>query len=92
MCTRHQTLSATIDWSHDLLAPAERTLFRRLCVFAGRFMLEDVEQICSSDDTLDVLSSLLDKSLVMKVEAHDLACYRLHETIREYSRTKPSGS
>ena len=42
---RHQTLQTTIEWSHDLLSAAERTLLRRLCVFAGRFTLEDVEGI-----------------------------------------------
>ncbi len=47
---RHQTLRTTIEWSHDLLGPDERTLLRRLCVFAGRFTLEDVEAVCTSDD------------------------------------------
>src|SRR6202011_2594685 len=47
---RHQTLQTTIDWSHDLLSGDERTLVRRLCVFAGRFTLEDVEGVCASDD------------------------------------------
>jgi predicted ATPase len=64
---RHQTLRTTIEWSHDLLAVDERLLLRRLCVFAGRFMLEDVEAVCTSGDVpaarvLDVLSSLVDKS------------------------------
>jgi predicted ATPase len=44
---RHQTLQTTIDWSHDLLSGDERTLLRRLCVFAGRFTLEDVEGVCA---------------------------------------------
>ena len=47
---RHQTLRTTIEWSHDLLGSDERTLLRRLCVFAGRFTLEDVESVCTSDD------------------------------------------
>ncbi|HSS62027.1 MAG TPA: LuxR C-terminal-related transcriptional regulator [Candidatus Limnocylindrales bacterium] len=86
---RHQTLSTTIDWSHDLLTPQERTLLRRLCVFAGRFTLEDVESVCAADaQTLDLLSSLVDKSLVMKEDARGLASYRLHETMREYSALK----
>ena len=88
---RHQTLRTTIDWSHDLLEAGERTLLRRLCVFAGRFTLEDVESVCAPDEgpatqALDLLSSLVDKSLVMKEEAGGLACYRLHETMREYAR------
>jgi predicted ATPase len=67
---RHQTLQTTIDWSHELLDTHERTLLRRLCVFAGRFTLEDVESVCVSDDlpaasALDLLTSLVEKSLVM---------------------------
>jgi predicted ATPase/DNA-binding CsgD family transcriptional regulator len=90
---RHQTLRTTIEWSHDLLAAGERELLRRLCVFAGRFTLEDVESVCSSDDAtaeqgLDLLSSLVDKSLVMKEDARGLAFYRLHETMREYAGFK----
>ena len=87
---RHQTLRTTIEWSHDLLGPDERTLLRRLSVFAGRFTLEDVEAVCTSDDvpaerTLDLLSSLVDKSLVVKEDMGSIACYRLHETMREFA-------
>src|ERR1700686_1232656 len=90
---RHQTLRTTIDWSHDLLEEGERTLLRRLCVFAGRFTLEDVESVCSSDElpaarALDVLSSLVDKSLVIKEDRQHLACYRLPKTMREYAGLK----
>jgi predicted ATPase/DNA-binding CsgD family transcriptional regulator len=90
---RHQTLRTTIDWSYDLLTAAEQTLFRRLCVFAGRFTLEDVESVCGSSEVaatgaLDILSALVDKSLVTKEDVRGLACYRLHETLREYARLK----
>jgi predicted ATPase/DNA-binding CsgD family transcriptional regulator len=90
---RHQTLQTTIDWSHELLAASERALLRRLCVFAGRFTLDDVESVCISDDvppanTLNLLSSLVEKSLVMREDARSLACYRLHETMREYAGLK----
>jgi predicted ATPase/DNA-binding CsgD family transcriptional regulator len=90
---RHQTLRTTVEWSHELLAADERALLRRLCVFASRFTLEDVESVCSSDEVpaeraLDVLSSLVDKSLVVKEDVRGLACYRLHETMREYSELK----
>jgi predicted ATPase/DNA-binding CsgD family transcriptional regulator len=90
---RHQTLRTTIDWSHDLLEAGERALLRRFCVFAGRFTLEDVESVCASGDVpaaqaLDLLSSLVDKSLVLKEDGRGLACYRLHETMREYARLK----
>jgi len=91
--SRHQTLRTTIEWSHDLLTPAERTLLARLCVFAGRFTLDDVEPVCCfgdvpETDALDLLSSLIDKSLVIKEDADGGACYRLHETMREYARLK----
>jgi predicted ATPase/DNA-binding CsgD family transcriptional regulator len=87
---RHQTLRTTIDWSHDLLEPAERTLLRRLCAFAGRFTLEDVEGVCAFGEApaaraVDLLSSLVDRSLVMREDSRSLACYRLHETMREYA-------
>src|SRR6266699_1390870 len=90
---RHQTLRTTIDWSYELLTAAERALLRRLCVFAGRFTLEDVEAVCTADEVpvaaaLDLLSSLVDKSLVMKEDVDGVACYRLHETMREYSALK----
>ncbi|MCW5559947.1 MAG: adenylate/guanylate cyclase domain-containing protein, partial [Verrucomicrobiae bacterium] len=66
---RQQTLGAMIEWSHDLLSPAERMLLRRLAVFAGGRTLEMVEAVCSGEglersQMLDLLSSLADKSLV----------------------------
>jgi predicted ATPase len=81
---RHQTLRTTIEWSYDLLTQAEQTLLTRLCVFAGRFTLDDVTSVCCSDDApaagaLDLLSSLIDKSLVIKEDAAGGACYRLHD-------------
>src|SRR6266568_3642024 len=90
---RHQTLRTTIDWSHDLLSAGEQALFRRLCVFAGRFSLDDIEAVCANDQvpeagTLALLSSLVDKSLVMKEDVKLLARYRLHETMREYASLK----
>jgi predicted ATPase/DNA-binding CsgD family transcriptional regulator len=86
---RHQTLRTTIEWSHDLLTPAERAVLRRCCVFAGRFTLDDVGPVCSPPDgALDLMSSLVDKSLVMKEDAGGLACYRLHETMREFAALK----
>ena len=90
---RHQTLETAIDWSHDLLTAEERTLLRRLCVFAGRFTLEDVAAICMSPSlpparSLDLLSSLVDKSLVLKEDVGSAGCYRFHETMREYAGRK----
>jgi predicted ATPase/DNA-binding CsgD family transcriptional regulator len=90
---RHQTLRTAIDWSFDLLTEPEQILLRRLCVFAGRFTLDDVEGVCASDEivvtgTLDLVASLVDKSLVTKEEVQGTACYRLHETMREYAILK----
>ena len=89
---RQQTLRTTIDWSHDLLTAAEQTLLRRLCVFAGRFTVDDAESVCAFDGTvgsaLDALSALVDKSLVTKEDVRGVACYRLHETMREYAGLK----
>ena len=90
---RHKTLETAIDWSYELLSAAEQTLLRRLCVFAGKFTLEDVEGVCTSDEVpadkaLELLSSLVDKSLVIKEDARGVACHRLHETMREYAARK----
>ena len=91
---RQQTLRTTIDWSHDLLTAPEQRLLRRLCVFAGRFTVDDVEAVSLLDgaaeaDALDVLAGrLVDKSLVMREDASGVACYRLHETMREYTGLK----
>jgi predicted ATPase/DNA-binding CsgD family transcriptional regulator len=90
---RHQTLRTTIEWSHDLLTDGERAVLRRSRVFAGRFILDDVESVCSfggvpGAQALDLVSSLVDKSLVMKEDARGLACYRLHETMREFAGLK----
>src|SRR3989475_7098728 len=94
---RHQTLETTIDWSYELLGDGEQALLRRLCVFAGRFTLEDVEAVCTSADlsvadVLDTMTSLVDKSLVTKEDVRSLACYRLHETRREYATLKLRGA
>ncbi|HEX7264276.1 MAG TPA: LuxR C-terminal-related transcriptional regulator [Candidatus Dormibacteraeota bacterium] len=90
---RHQTLGMAIDWSYALLTDLEQVLFRRLCVFAGRFTLEDVEGVCTSHegraiDALANISSLVDKSLVSKSDVGGVASYRLHETMREYASAK----
>jgi non-specific serine/threonine protein kinase len=89
---RHKTLRAAIDWSHELLSAQERILFRRLAVFAGRFDLDAAEEVCcgdalESEDVLDVLSQLVDKSLVM-ADGDDTVRYRLHETLRQYAGEK----
>lgn len=87
---RQQTLRATIDWSYDLLNEAERTLLRRLSVFAGGWTLEAAESVCAGDgvdesEVLDLLSRLTDKSLVNFAEQDGQARYRLPETVRQYA-------
>jgi predicted ATPase/DNA-binding SARP family transcriptional activator len=85
--TRQQTLHATLAWSHDLLDEDEKILFRRLAVFAGSMSLEAVEHICGGDglDVVDLLSRLVDKSLVQAEHAKGMARYRLLETIRQFA-------
>jgi predicted ATPase/DNA-binding CsgD family transcriptional regulator len=90
---RQRTLHATMDWSHELLSKKERALFRRLSVFAGGFTLEAAESICAGeqlqrDEVLEVLSQLVDKSMVVALEPDGAARYRLLETIRQYGRER----
>lgn len=90
---RQQTLRAAIDWSYDLLSQQERTLLRRLSVFAGSWTLEAAETICAGDgveepDVLDLLMQLVDKSLVMMEEREGKVRYRLLETLRQYGGEK----
>jgi predicted ATPase/class 3 adenylate cyclase len=88
---RQQTLRALIDWSYELLTDAERRLLQRLAVFAGGFTLEAAEAVGASEalaaaDVLDVLSRLVEKSLVT-LDA-DRARYRMLDTVREYAGGK----
>jgi non-specific serine/threonine protein kinase len=90
---RQQTLRALVDWSHELLSPAERVLLRRLAVFAGGFTLEAAEVVCAGEeidaaDMLDLFSHLVDKSLVVAEEQAGTVRYRLLETIRQYAEDK----
>lgn len=84
---RQQTLRALIDWSYDMLPGEEQALLRRLSVFAGGWAFEAVEAICSDLDVLDLLTQLINKSLVV-MEQDDNTRYRLLETIRQYARDK----
>ena len=91
---RQRTLRATIDWSYELLSGEEQTLFQRLCVFAGGFTLEAAEAVCTGEgveegEVLDLLSRLVDKSLVLVAERRgEEARYRLLETIRQYGQER----
>src|SRR5262249_50779207 len=98
---RHQTLRATLDWSYLLLSPEEQILCRRLSVFAGGFSLDAAETVCAfqdqgterlaRDDVFDLLSHLVDKSLVPVRAGSNAECvsrYRLLETVRQYGHER----
>jgi len=89
---RHQTLLASIDWSHGLLAPGEQRVLRRLGVFVGGFSMELAQDIASDEgqdawEVIDALGTLVDRSLV-SVEAGEPPRYRLLETTRAYALEK----
>ncbi|HEX9532289.1 MAG TPA: tetratricopeptide repeat protein [bacterium] len=86
---RQQTLRAAMDWSYDLLSEQERTVLRRLSVFAGGWTLVAAEAVCSGDGVeasaiLDLLAQLVDKSLVGVETKGNEARYGLLETVRQY--------
>lgn len=86
---RQQTLRSTIDWSYNLLTEEERIVLQRLSVFVGGWTLEAAEAICDDPDMLDLLTHLVDKSLVQVDREHgDEARYYFLETIRQYLREK----
>ncbi|MGC5323538.1 BTAD domain-containing putative transcriptional regulator [Micromonospora arida] len=86
---RQQGLRAMIDWSWELLSPGERTVLRRLAVFADGATLATAEQVCAgghvaSDEVLDVLARLIDRSLVLTRHGESPRRYRLPETVAAY--------
>lgn len=91
---RHQTLRAAMDWSYDLLSENEQRILLRLSVFAGGWTLEAAEDVCAGEriephEVLDLLSRLVDKSLVVVMEAPaGDTRYRLLDTVRQYAREK----
>jgi predicted ATPase/transcriptional regulator with XRE-family HTH domain len=90
---RHQTLQATIDWSYDLLSPAEKSVFLRLSIFVNGWTYEAAEFICSDanitpEAILDLLIQLTNKSLVIKEELDVGTRYHMLETIRQYANQK----
>jgi predicted ATPase/class 3 adenylate cyclase len=82
---RQQTLRATLEWSHRLLTPEERVVFRRLAVFAGGFRLDAAQAVAhqTDEDVVRVLDGLVTKSLVDLLP--DSARYRLLEPVRQYA-------
>ncbi len=88
--TRHQTLQAAVDWSDALLSETERAVFHRLSVFTGEFQLEMAEEVCAGGDVppgevLDVVTGLVNKSLVAARSDAHVAWYSLLEPVRQYA-------
>jgi predicted ATPase len=88
---RQKTLRATLDWSYELLQPAEQKLFRRMSVFVSGCTLEAAEAVSNAQndldaDVLDAVASLVDKSLLVQVEnGGNEERFRMLETVREYA-------
>ena len=87
---RQQTLRAMVDWTYDALSDAERRVFDRLAVFGSSFDLEAAEQVVGDNDVLDVLTGLVNKSLVVAERSGGggRTRYRLLETMRHYARER----
>jgi tetratricopeptide (TPR) repeat protein len=95
---RHQTLRATVDWSYELLSDAEQRVFDRLGVFAGGFTLEAAEGVVADEDladenlaaadVVDILDTLVARSMVALDETATQTRYELLETMRQYARER----
>jgi hypothetical protein len=90
---RHRTMRATLEWSHELLDEKERVLFGRLSVFAGGWTLRAAEEVCAGAGiqqgrVLDLLSRLVNKSLVVAEAGRGAVRYRMLEPIRQYGRER----
>ena len=86
---RYQSLRGSVDWSYDLLSEDERAAVRRLSIFSGGFDLEAAQAVVADDriepvDVLDLVGSIVDKSLVIADDRGQIVRYRMLETIREY--------
>ncbi len=93
---RQRTLRAAVDWSYKLLTVSERRMLRALSVFAGGWTLESAIAVCGPGggeegedldefEVLDLLTHLIDKSLVLVDDAGEAPRYRLLETVRQYA-------
>jgi predicted ATPase/transcriptional regulator with XRE-family HTH domain len=90
---RHQTMTALIDWSYDLLSPREQLFFESLSVFAGGCTLEAATAVCAVEaeddlDAIDLIASLVTKSLLLAELVGDERRYRLLESSRQYAADK----
>ncbi|GDY29836.1 helix-turn-helix transcriptional regulator [Gandjariella thermophila] len=91
--TRHRTLRAVVDWSYELCTPAERVMWARTSVFAGAFGLDAAEEVCAGDgvtrgEVMELLASLVTKSILVCETRRERARYRLLETMRQYGRER----
>jgi non-specific serine/threonine protein kinase len=90
---RHRTLRSMLDWSYDLLGEPEKLFLQRLSVFAGGWTLTAAEEVCAGEgiehrDVLDLMTSLVDKSLVVPEQGYAQTRCRLLETVRQYARDR----
>jgi predicted ATPase/DNA-binding winged helix-turn-helix (wHTH) protein len=93
---RHQTLRATLDWSHDQLSPGERVVLRRVAIFAGHFTLEAALAVAAEDGVgestvADAVGGLVEKSLIGVRTDSRGTFYRLLDTTRSYALEKLTG-
>jgi predicted ATPase/class 3 adenylate cyclase len=91
MVERHQTLRAAIDWSYELLGQQEQALFERVSVFSGGFTLDAAEVVTSGEgiaagDVLELLASLVARSLVVASTSPTETRFAMYETIRQYAQ------
>lgn len=85
--SRHETLQAAMEWSYWLLSDTEQRLFRRLSVFSGGFTIDAAESVCGGDDVgsvFEILSQLVDKSLVTPLETEGDTRFSMLETVKDY--------
>jgi non-specific serine/threonine protein kinase len=85
---RQQTLRASVEWSYQLCTPPEQRLWAQLCVFTGGFELDAVEGVCTggiaSDEIVDLVSGLVDKSILVRYQRGTASQYRLLAAVREF--------
>lgn len=94
---RHTSLSATLDWSYDMLQPEAKAFFHRISILAGAFSVEDAVHVASDTrfsraDVIEWLADLVDKSFLTVDLGGPTAFYRLYETMREYGRQKAASA
>jgi predicted ATPase/DNA-binding SARP family transcriptional activator len=89
---RQQTLQATLDWSYELLEPAARELLARLAVFRGGCTIEAAEAVVPGPDVLGLMESLVDESLLRRVDGGSGPRFAMLETIREYATARLEAS